>query len=71
MNNNLIACQCVCFLLSKKLNLPFSDSRQMAEDLNNLRGGEWQEVVDRLNDKRISDKWREWSITGRPDSPVI
>ena len=49
----------------------YNDIRQMAEDLNNLRGSEWQEAIDRLNDKSLSAKWSRWSQDGVPDSPTI
>lgn len=71
MNNNLTRCQCVCFLIGKKLGLSFNDIRQMAEDLNNLRGSEWQGIIDRLNDTSLSVKWSRWSQDGVPDSPTI
>lgn len=70
METTLLKCQCVCFLIGKKLNLSFADIRRMAEDLNNLRGAEWQDIVDTLNDQSISAKWREWCENGGPTEVI-
>lgn len=70
METRLQKCQRLCFFFAKELNLTFDDFMQMSEDLCNLRGDEWQETIDKLNDEGLSEKWREWSANGGPAEVV-
>ena len=66
METQLRRCQRLCFYFAKELNLTFDTFMQMSEDICNMRGEEWQDTIDRLMDKGLSEKWREWCATGGP-----
>jgi hypothetical protein len=48
----------VCMEVTKKLNLSTYDAETLIHDVNNLRGNEWLEQVESLNDDNLTARFK-------------